>query len=229
MSEPTPEAGAKIHHEYEHTDRPLEDICAEHGISVPKLRYRIKCWAWNRRKLPIPRQGPPPVAMRPSVTSVFHPPPPGEGEEVPADATAPVHPTREVFAAGQYDDPLPPKEREQNAPAAIVPRLQGAVAQVLPAIEAIIARLAGGADNPRTMEQASRALGSLTRTLRQLNALLAEHKGRLDAAHPYADDMPEDLDEFRLELARQIEAFVASRTNEEDAQPACGLGGEPQK
>ena len=112
---------------------------------------------------------------------------------------APVHPT-----------PPPPGAGEENAPAAIVPRLQSAVARVLPAIEATIARLADG--NPRDVEQAGRALSSLTRTLRELNALLAQHKTRLDAAEPY-DDMPRDIDAFRINLARRIDAFVESRTN----------------
>jgi hypothetical protein len=229
MPEPTPEAWAKIRHDYEHTDRPIEDICAEHGISVPKLRYRIKRWGWNRRKLPIPREGPPPVARierQPTTVAAWETMTPaptlplsGGGSEIAAHFPA----------GGDADDPLPSKEREENAPAAIVPRLQSAVARVLPAIEATIARLAGGANNPRDMEQASRALGSLTRTLRELNALLAQHKGRLEAAHDDDDDMPEDLDAFRYELARRINAFVASRTNEDGAQPDSGPGDEPQK
>jgi hypothetical protein len=68
------------------------------------------------------------------------------------------------------------------------------------------------------MEQAGRALASLTRTLRELNGLLAQHQ--LSAADGWDDDMPEDIDEFRLELARRIEAFVQSRMGEEDAGAA---------
>jgi hypothetical protein len=57
------------------------------------------------------------------------------------------------------------------------------------------------------------------RTLRELNALLSQHP--LRAAGDY-DDMPEDIDAFRLELARRIRAFVASRSGEkfdEDSPP----------
>jgi hypothetical protein len=102
------------------------------------------------------------------------------------------------------------------------------VARVLPAIEATIARLAGGAHHPRDMEQASRTLGSLTRTLRELNGLLSEHNARLDAADP-DDDMPEDMDAFREDLARQIDAFMASRGDEDWAEPGSALPLHAQK
>src|SRR5262249_166617 len=97
-------------------------------------------------------------------------------------------------------------------PASVVPRLQGAVARVLPAIEATIARLAAG-PHPRELEQSARALGTLTRTLRELNALLAQQPRRVrDCGGD--DDFPEAIDEFREDLAGRIDAFVAARTGE---------------
>ncbi len=103
---------------------------------------------------------------------------------------------------------------------AIVPRLQSAIARVLPAIEAIVARLGAGPAHPREMEQAGRALAALTRTLRELNGLLGQHQKL--AGNPDDDDpVPEDIDEFRAELARRIEAFVEDHTGEarDDAEP----------
>ena len=55
----TREAWAQIRYDYEHTDRPVEDICAEHGISSGTLRDRMRRWNWTRRRAPIPREGPP--------------------------------------------------------------------------------------------------------------------------------------------------------------------------
>jgi hypothetical protein len=52
------------------------------------------------------------------------------------------------------------------------------------------------------------------RTLRELNTLLSQHPMR--AAEPY-DDMPEDMDAFRVELARRIDALLESRP--EEGQP----------
>jgi hypothetical protein len=95
-----------------------------------------------------------------------------------------------------------------------LPRLQSAVARVLPAIEATIARLAAGPRHPREMEQAGRALSALTRTLRELNALLSQHIARAAETEP-----PIDIDEFRNELARRIEAIVESTPDDGEAKP----------
>jgi hypothetical protein len=61
MPQPTPDAWAQIRYDYEHTDRPIEDICAEHGISSGTLRDRTRRWQWRRRRPPIPRDGPPAI------------------------------------------------------------------------------------------------------------------------------------------------------------------------
>ena len=238
MPEPTPEAWAHIRYEYEHTARPVEDICAEHGISSGTLRDRLRRWRWRRRRPPIPRDGPPPVPMTqhdiaPANLWPLGPRLRGDERESPElirgrcepgwgdFQTRTDHPTPTVFAGAQTVDPPPPGEGDDRAaapqpasaanadaggPASIVQRLQGATARVLPAIEAIIARLAAGPHRPREMEQAGRALGALTRTLRELNALLSQHNAPAGNAY---DDMPEDMDAFRDELARRIRVFVS--------------------
>ena len=101
----------------------------------------------------------------------------------------------------------------------LVPRLQSAVARVLPAIETIVARLAAGATHPREMEQAGRALGALTRALRELNGLLDDRRPPEardgPAGKSAADDEPDeprDMEEFRQELIRRMNAVVAART-----------------
>jgi len=51
-----------------------------------------------------------------------------------------------------------------------------------------------------------------------LNELLSQHQPRAT----YDNDMPEDADAIRNELARRIEAFLASRVDEESGmQPAA--------
>jgi hypothetical protein len=92
-------------------------------------------------------------------------------------------------------------------------RLQGAVARILPAIEATVAKIGASPMRPREIESGVRALATLTRTLRELNGLLGRHQTR---GHDDDDDVPEDIDEFRRELARRIDAFVASRTAQEE-------------
>ena len=195
-----PEAWAQIRHDYEHTETPVGDICAEHGISAGTLRDRMRRWRWTRRRQPIPSEGPPPTA----VPRIEHP--------------APFFP-----AAPQIDTAAPQAAAGEGAgvplnadPALIVPRLKGAVARVLPAIEATVAKLAAGSTHPREMEQAGRALGSLTRTLRELNALLGQYPEPADN-----DRGPEDNDEFIRDLARRMDAFAAAHTG------AAG-GGAPE-
>ena len=57
----TAEAWAQIRFDYEHTERTIAEICAEHGISSGTLRDRMRRWGWTRRREPIPREGPPPL------------------------------------------------------------------------------------------------------------------------------------------------------------------------
>lgn len=106
---------------------------------------------------------------------------------------------------------------EGEDPATIVPRLQSAVARLLPAIEATIARLAAGPQQPRDMEQAGRALSSLTRTLRELNGLLAQHQAAVVAP---GDEIPTDMIAFRMELARRLNTIIdRMQENAKEAKP----------
>ena len=246
MPEPTPEAWAQIRHDYEHTDKPLAHICAEHEITIPMLRYRMKRWEWTRRKPLIPRHGPPPVEV--TEQAPFSPlplPSPGGGGSANAEGMSRggVSFLREAFTPPRSQDardPPPPGEGEQSkqvrpgwegeeSNATTVQRLQSAVARVLPAIEATIARLASGTLNAGELEKAGRTLGALTRTLRELNGLLAQHNARGDDMRCECREMsPEDIDAFRDNLARRINAFVAARSKE-GAQPGSALPLDRQK
>jgi len=227
-SEPLSEAWTRIRYDYEHTDRPVEDICAEHGISSGTLRDRMRRWGWTRRRPPIPRDGPPP-ASTPQVDMA----PLASSSELPIEMAAPLlsaaaqaelaEPSVEAAPDGAADQ-SPGAARELDS-ATIARGLQRAAGRVLPAIETIIVQLGARPMHPREMERAARALSALTRTLRELNGLLERHAA--PAAH---DDMPEDIDEFRRHLARRIRLFVESRTGKADsnARPDAGAGGMPQ-
>jgi hypothetical protein len=236
--EPTPEAWAQIRHAYENTDKPIVEICFEHEITAPMLRYRVKCWDWRRRKPFVPRHGPPPVEVAsPPEEALFSPlplPSPGGGGSANAEGMSRggVSFVSETFTPPRSQDardPPPPGEREgsqQARPACegegkIVPRLQAAVARILPAIEATIARLASGELNSRDLEKTGRTLATLTRTLRELNALLVQQDAPLQ---PDDDPVPKDMDEFRYELARRIRGFIEARKSEDGAQPGQAAG-----
>jgi hypothetical protein len=178
-----PETWTQVRYEYEHTEKPVEDICVDHGISSSTLRDRMRRWKWTRRRQPIAAEGPPPMPIEHAVPLV----PAVAPGETAADASAPLPAT---------SDAAPPD------PAVIVPRLQGAVARVLPAIEATVAKLAGGSAQPREMERAAR---TLTRTLRELNELLSQYPA------PPPDRGRKDNGAFIQELIRRMDAFAAAR------------------
>jgi hypothetical protein len=212
----SPETGTQIRYEYEHTDKPVDDICLDHGVSPTTLRERMRRWRWTRRSQPISAEGPPPTPWIERTAPV-----------VPAMAPI-VAPAPSVWVEAQdepaADAPAPHAATGEEAPAdpaEIVPRLQGAVARVLPAIEATVARLAAGPMPPREMERAARTLTSLTRTLRELNTLLAEQQPVGRCAE--CADIPEDIDAFRIDLARRITAMCDAEERREN-----GDGAEPE-
>lgn len=211
----TDEAWAQMRRDYEHTDKPVQDICLEHGTTPNTLRDRVRRWGWTPRRLPIPAEGPPPLPAPRFDPPRAAAPPAAPAASVPAAEhdTAPAAPA----LAPALAPPAAPGQAAgaplQADPALIAQRLQGAVARVLPAIETTLANLAATTAHPREVERAARALAALTRTLRELNALLGRY--------PVPDkDEIKTLDEYRRDLARKIDAVIAARKERSDgAQP----------
>jgi hypothetical protein len=184
----TPDDWAQIRYAYEHTAQPIDEICAGYGISSGTLRDRLRRWGWRRRRPPIPREGPPAFLI---VEQTLAP-----GRDVgpqPRERPDPSHPDplqiRIEGSDGERDNmrrlqtgdgtAVPALSGQTNAEmTAIVPALHSAVARVIPAIEQAIARLASGNYHSDTMERTARALGALTRTLRELNGLLGQQQRR---------------------------------------------------
>ena len=218
---PTSEAWAQIRYDYEHTERTVEEICAEHGISSGTLRDRMRRWGWTRRRPLVPLEGPPPLPApqidAPSLASACA----LDGEPAEGLHEASPHPAASHALGGDPPPPEPAPGRAQARPGwegkdgeTMVPRLERAVARVLSAIEATVAKLGSGATHPRELERAARALAALTRTLRELNGLLSQHQA--SAADDKSDTPKEDIDAFRFRLARQIDALIASRNAEKE-------------
>jgi hypothetical protein len=92
--------------------------------------------------------------------------------------------------------------------------LHRAVLTELEAVKRMRAALDLTPQSPLDAARTARTLSSLTETLHKLQ--------RLACAMPQAghdnDDFPADPDEFRNELARRIDAFVASRTEPRAAE-----------
>ena len=211
---------ARVRYEYECTNCKVVEICAEHGISAGTLRDRVRRWGWKRRwSGPLPREGPPLMAV-PMIAFAAPESSPAEasakgGDEKGDPAPHIVEDGRErpfVVEDGRERPFVIEDGRERplvHDARPIGERLQGAIAQVMPALETTLSSLAAGPMQPRQMEQAARALGSLTRTLRELYGLVAEH-----GAQRCDDDPIEDVDELRASLNRQIDALIAEEREE---------------
>ena len=103
--------------------------------------------------------------------------------------------------------------------------LHDAARKLLADVEASRAQLAGMPQSPIDQERTARTYANLTATLQKLAPLrcrVAHSESHTDNDY---DDMPANLDEFRRDLARRIDAFVASRMDpggagEDGAGPA---------
>jgi hypothetical protein len=94
------------------------------------------------------------------------------------------------------------------------------VLKEIAAEETVRAQLNAAPRKAADAARVARTLATLTQTLQMLRRL----RGEDDTDTGYDDDdMPIDLDEFRRELARRIEAFVASQPDGEraDGDPAA--------
>jgi hypothetical protein len=210
MARYTPELIAHVRHRYENTDDTLAKIAADCGISergVNRMRDRE---GWTRRSDRPPRDLPPAVRALNEATALLA----ARGRDAPPPATAAPASAAAPGAAGE--EPAADGDR-----AAAIARIERLVERELAAEEAVRAQLGALPRPPAEAERVARTLATLTQTLHALQRLRC---GLAFDPDDDDDDMPRDIDEFRLELARRIEAFVASRTDADyaggDSAPA---------
>lgn len=189
----TPELLAQARHDFEHTERSKESIAFDLGMARSTLSNMAVREKWKRH-VPPPRGLPPAVHLR------------RKAEMLEASvAGSPPENISPVTASGQGAMPTIGDTVE---------RLYRAVREELTAVESLRARLKSEPQGTQDAERTARTLSSLTETLQKLQRLkcAAPNTGSHD------DDLPADIDEFRTELARRIEAFVASRIGRGDAE-----------
>ncbi len=197
MASYTPEFVAALRRRYEHTDQTMREIADEFGLGERTLGRMAKDEGWTGRGKRPPRE----LAAALRLLD----------QALVLEAEAPPTP-----------DPSPPlaalAERGESviAPSGLSP-LDRLEALVVKEIEAEEAARAIPAVRPRASaaaERSARALAILTQTLQTLQRMRG---GAANLKAVYDDDMPADIDEFRRDLARRIDAFVASRTDAGDA------------
>ena len=169
---------------YENPQTPLDEIAASLKITRRTLDARIAEWGWPPRAAS-PRNG----GRARSKSS---------GRRAKRTSTARKRP--------KPDARLRPDTtcRPVGSREALAVRVQRVVERELDAIDSILSVL--GAANSTEAERSARTLASLARALKEVMRLAAPEQ----ASEPDEDDpMPRDLDEFRRELARRIEALAA--------------------
>lgn len=218
----TPAFMASLRHDYTQTNEPMWSIAARHGIATRTFEHIVKREDWPRRREQVRRLIPAQhlldeakalaaaqMPKRELSTAHFRAIPgssPGRNPAwVPASAgtNGAEQPTPET--------PSPPDPGE---------RIERLVIREIEIEEARREKLAGLQRPTEEAARTARNLAVLTQTLYALRRLRADadavpREPEEKTAHD--DDLPKDLDEFRRELARRIDAFVASRTDTRDA------------
>jgi hypothetical protein len=182
----TDEALENMRYRYVETDEPIASIAASFSRNRDTITRIAKRYGWTmRRDRPLREL---PAALR--------------GTTPAADAGA-ATPDPGDTALDVPDDPA-------IAALPMALRLEQAVVRELRKVER--RRNDAGGVRPAEAERVARTLSTLTQTLAKVRAL---RDGGADGDdHDRSDDMPADLDDFRRELARRIDAFVASRNDE---------------
>ena len=188
----SPELEARGRYLFEETGATLADIGFELGIHKATVPVVAKRRNWKRYVPPLRDVSP---ATRILVE------------------TENLERRRETAQAGPEVERTQPDGASGESESDVVARLRRAVLNELTVVESLRERLKNEPQSRVASERTARTLATLTDTLQKLQ--------RLQCAVPANGpdyDIPADIDEFRNELARRIDAFVASRTDEGDDQ-----------
>jgi hypothetical protein len=234
MARRTPEFIAHVRYRYEDTDDTFATISADCGISARTLHRMRDREGWKRRSDREPvgltramrlfdraialqaasdsAHSRDAAACRPDERSDIRDSRPEHGASF-MRAREPAHRTPQDAGPGA-PQPAP------SALPAMIDRIEREVEHEIAAAEHAGAQARAAPRPPPDAERAARTLSMLTKTL---HALAQLRRGAApDSGSHDDDDMPRDIDDFRRELARRIDAFVASRA---DARHAPGESG----
>ncbi|MEZ5785270.1 MAG: hypothetical protein R3D62_02005 [Xanthobacteraceae bacterium] len=196
----TPEAIANARRLYEETQAPLDEVAAALGTTRNTLAARIVEWGWAPR--PIAKAGLPArtkstrtarssKAKRAKSTRIIPRREKRKREKARPESLGPVAASRAR------------RGREAVGDDALAVRVQRVVERELDAIDQILGAI--GAADAAEAERSARTLASLARALKEVMRLAAPDE---PADADDDDPVPRDLDDFRRELARRLEALA---------------------
>ena len=206
----TPELCASVIDEYLHTDKPVPLIARDHAIGerdVTRIRHAAGVPARGARVRSLPPAMAGLVEARALLRATDADA--GRNKRREAERIAPDNAGGAMRSAYCALQPL----------ATSIDRIERLVEQELAAEEAGRAQFGLLPRAPGDAERCARTLAILTKTLQALARLRG---GATDQGLRHDDDIPADIDEFRRDLARRIDAFVASRTEPGHAQAHSG-------
>ncbi len=225
MAQYTEDFLATARHGYENTDQPMRELARELGIGVTTLSTLAEKHGWAKRSL---RQR----GLSPAMQLL------AEAQALAASRSLdnPIrHPEARAQRASKGDGPdewqTDGPHPSRLAPLGLAPQDDGETAappDLLIKLEQILAQLiaaqqlapANGIHSP----QGARNLTMLIQAMRALKGMRGPAPTDTGPTeNDDDDDMPRDIDEFRRDLARRIDAFVASRTGDEDGVAGSGV------
>ena len=222
----TPELEESVVHDYVHTNKSTPQIAADHRISerdVTRIRHAhgIPTRRSRARELPetmreVDRLTKQLMAAAPPAATVdVGRNTRGAAEHIAPDTANPTPPALD----GPAPSIVPPLSGEaEHDLHALIARVIRLVERELAAEEVTRADLGLHPRTSTELERCARIVASMTRSLRDLLRL---HAALAPEQSPLNHDLPEDADDTRDELARRIEALLASWEAEASADGAA--------
>lgn len=198
---------AALRQRYEQTDQPMRSLAREFSIGISTLSAIVERHGWVKRSQR--KRGRPEASLVSEAQALMESLPARGG--VSADSGLAFS-----LEAPPTPDPSPPRAaRVEGGEQTAAERLEALLLKEIAAEE--VAREALG-NEPRLRTEAdacARRLAVMTQTLQTLQKIRETQPiGNARCQCSEYDDIPEDMDAFRDELARRINAFVKSRAGE---------------
>lgn len=207
---------ATLRNRYENTDQTILSIAAEFDIGSRNLQRLVTKHRWAKRSKRV-RDVPRAQRLLEEAKALAADLPPPERERSDCQRIRPAW----AGPIPREETPTPTLPLSGEGSLSAIDRIEALVVKEIEAEETVRKLFRGKRRVATTSERNARTLATLTQTLHALQRLRA---GSLPEQETLTDDdTPHDIDEFRRDLARRIDAFVASRTDAGDADENSGV------
>ncbi|MDO8877388.1 MAG: hypothetical protein Q8M24_21625 [Pseudolabrys sp.] len=199
-----PERIAEGKYLYEETLTPTDEIGKRMGLSRSAFYLRVKEWGWTQRRYS--------HGLGEENAAPILPPPPPAVVLPAADAEPPAAAPETTSVAAPSEEPSDEPAGAFELRARNYARACAAVGRQIAIIEGIQTTLMPV--QPPQAERSARVLATLNRTLLEITE--ATKPESVDADDADDDDaIPQDIDEFREQLARRIRGLVDAERREQ--------------